>query len=131
MWRAATGMRIAVSLLLVSAGAEGAAIPVASRGDAYVAHDAARSEWTIGNDGIAAIFGLTADHQLALIALNGRTERRFTLPPGADTTVTLNGEPFALRDRPGGLRFSGVAADVADGVRHREKMTRCLTPETL
>jgi len=118
MWRAATGMRIAVSLLLVSAGAEGAAIPVASRGDAYVAHDAARSEWTIGNEGIAAIFGLSADHQLALIALNGRTERRFTLPPGADTTVTLNGEPFALRDRPGGLRFSGVAADVAEGGVH-------------
>jgi len=32
------------------------------------------------------------------------TERRFTLPPSADTTVTLNGEPFALRDRPGGLK---------------------------
>jgi len=79
MWRAATGMCIAVSLLLIRAGAEGAAIPVASRGDAYVAHDTARSEWTIRNDGIAAIFGLSADHQLALIALNGRIERR-TLP---------------------------------------------------
>jgi len=42
---------------------------------------------------------------------------RFTLPPSADTTVTLNGEPFALAtDRWSEVRRRG--ADVADGGVH-------------
>lgn len=104
--------------LFVAADAAANVTRLVTKSDAYVSQDTGGNRWTIGNSVIAASFSLGLENQLVLTTLmDPRTERRSALSPGADTAITLDGQPVVLADRPAGLKFADAAADsLGEGV---------------
>jgi len=70
---------------------------VASRGDAFVAHQSGSDLWSIGSEELEVVVGFDSSHALALQQLsNPVTGRAWDITPGADVTLTAGGERITL-----------------------------------
>src|SRR5438034_4115350 len=104
---------VCLAICLGAAGTiEGADSPplVASRGDAFVAHQNGSDVWSIGSANLEVTIGFDASRTLALQRLfNPSTGRTWDITPGPDLTLTANGERVALTSS-GAVTFVSATA---------------------
>jgi alpha-galactosidase len=114
-----TSLALTALVLVVAPAAHAASAPiVASRGDAFVAHQSGSDVWYIGSGDLEFGVGLNASRILVpQRLLNPATGRTWDLRPEADVSITLGGERLTLGNS-GPLTLTGNAAQVTDaGVR--------------
>jgi alpha-galactosidase len=108
---------VCLGVLLCGAGAAaGADRPplIASRGDAFVAHQDGSDLWSIGSASLELSVGLDASRTLTLQRLfNPVTGRAWAIAPGADVTLTAGGERIALT-AGGAVTFVSATAQTTD-----------------
>jgi alpha-galactosidase len=108
---------VCLAVLLSGSGAAAAAdrLPlVASRGDAFVAHQDGSDLWSIGSADLELIVGLDASRALTLQRLfNPVTGRAWEIAPGADVSLTAGGERIALTSG-GAVSFVSASAQSTD-----------------
>ena len=87
---------------------------VATRGDAFVAHQNGSDLWTIGNNTIELVVGLDAAHVLALQRLsNPDSGRVWDITPGPDVSFTAGGESITL-GASGNVSLTSATAQADD-----------------
>ena len=109
---------LALSSVASRAAAADDAPVVASREDAFIAHDASADVWTIGSRELTMAVGFDGQRRLGIQRLlNPVTGRTWDITPGADGGVTINGEHVSLGSGST-LTFLGADAQADDdGVR--------------
>lgn len=106
---------LAAAVVAAAAPALAADAPaVASRGDAFIAHAARSTVWTIGSTNLELTIGLNGDRRLVpQRLLNPATGRVWGLAPEPDVTITAGTERLVLADT-GPLTLINTRAETND-----------------
>ena len=114
--RVAAGVACAgvwLSLGAVAAAADRPPI-VASRDDAFIAHQSGSDVWSIGSEQLEVVIGFDASRTLSLQRMfNPVTGRAWDITPGADVTLTAGGERVALTSS-GAVTFVSATAQATE-----------------
>jgi alpha-galactosidase len=105
-----------VLTLAVAATQVGAAEPpiVASKDDAFIAHEAGSDVWSIGSASLSVAIGLDAARALSVQRIdNPATGRAWEITPAPDVSLTAAGERVTL-GVAGGISLLGVEARATD-----------------
>lgn len=122
--------RLLAFAIVVTVSSPALADVVASRGDAFVSHEATTDVWSIGNWGIQLSLGLDRSGTLTLQRLvNLVTGDALAISAGADFSLMADSEPIVLSR--GSLTFTGATATATDagvlltlGFEHRRLRLR-------
>jgi hypothetical protein len=87
---------------------------VASRGDAFVSHQADSDVWSIGSANLELVIGFDAAGTLALQRLfNPVSGRAWAITPGPEFSISANNERIALTSN-GAVTFGGAFAETTE-----------------
>src|SRR5258707_606915 len=105
---------ILLSVCAASAAAADRAPLIASRDDAFVAHQDGSDVWSIGSANLEVVIGFDAGRTLSLQRMfNPNSGRSFDVTPGADVALTAGSEHIALT-ATGAVAFVSAAASSTD-----------------
>ena len=91
---------------------------MASRDDAFVAHDSSSDLWTIGSTGLELAVGFGADHVLGFQSLSDPVSgKTLNITPGSDQSFTANGTAVQLSNSNPMKLVSAVPSADDRGVR--------------
>src|SRR3954451_8240122 len=108
-------MRLLVCLLTATAARAADRPPlVASRGDAFVSHEANTDRWSIGSATVELVVGFDTARTLALQRLfNPVTGRAWAIAPAPEFSITAGGERIALTST-GAVSLTTTVAESTD-----------------
>ena len=90
---------------------------VASRGDAFIAHQSGSDVWSIGSANLELVVGFDASRTLALQRMfNPVTGRAWNITPAPEFSITAGGERIALTSNGAVSLISATAAATEHGV---------------